>query len=96
MVAQFTGPYEEAGKEIGALVDHKQAAYGNSFAVSGQFLELLYPNGMRVGDYDDALLLIRIFDKLKRIATGATDENSWGDIAGYALLGMRAAKARGE
>ena len=75
--------------EIGALVTEKDKAYGSSFAKAGDFLRLLYPNGLRPEQYGDALLLVRIFDKQMRIATAkdALGENPYRDIAGYGLLG---------
>lgn len=75
--------------EIGALVTEKNAAYGDSFAKCGEFLRLLYPTGIAPGEYDDALALVRIFDKQMRIATrkDAFGESPYRDIAGYGLLG---------
>ena len=83
--------YEELGRQIGNLVDRKQKAYGNSFGFSGEFLKLLYPEGLDPEDYQDALCLIRIFDKCKRIATQkeAFEEDPYKDIAGYGLLGTK-------
>jgi len=85
----MTEKYEELGKQIGALVDEKNKAYGDSFGQVGKFLEILYPNGIPVSAYTDALCIVRIFDKLKRIATNkdAFGESPYRDIAGYALLG---------
>jgi len=82
--------YEDLGKQIGALVDEKNAAYGNSFGQVGDFLKILYPNGIPVDSYTDALCIVRMFDKLKRIATkkDAFGESPYRDIAGYALLGV--------
>jgi hypothetical protein len=81
--------YTRTGTEIGELVAKKNAAYGSSFAKSGDFLKLLYPDGIRPDQYQDALLLVRIFDKQMRIATAkaALDENPYRDIAGYGILG---------
>lgn len=81
--------YERLGTEIGALVDQKNAAYGSSFDRSGKILDILYPHGVDVGNYDDFLAITRILDKLFRIATDkdAFNEDPWMDIAGYALLG---------
>ncbi|QNI34494.1 hypothetical protein H7849_11725 [Alloacidobacterium dinghuense] len=75
--------------EIGALVEKKNAAYGSSFAKSGAFLRLLYPDGIRPEQFDDALLITRVFDKLQRIATDrdALGESPYRDIAGYGILG---------
>lgn len=79
----------ELGTEIGDVVERKNAAYGSSFAKAGPFLRMLYPGGLRVEQFDDALLLVRIFDKLQRIATDrdALGESPYRDIAGYGILG---------
>jgi hypothetical protein len=75
--------------EVGETVAAKGAAYGDAFSVSAQFLEMLFPYGVPVDRYSEVALLVRVFDKLKRIAT-ANDpygESPWLDVAGYALLG---------
>ena len=83
-------PYHKLAQEIADTVVAKQAAYGNSFGVSGQILELLYPNGVPIDQYDDMLCIVRIIDKLKRIATDRDfgGESPYHDIAGYSLLGI--------
>jgi hypothetical protein len=81
----------EIGQYVGEIVTAKNRAYGDSFAKSGAFLRLLYPNGIAPNQYDDALALVRVFDKQMRIAT-ANDpggENPWMDIMGYALLSVK-------
>jgi len=80
--------YEELGRSIGALIQEKQKSYGDSFHKSGEVMKLLFPNGIPPESYVDALALVRIIDKLFRLATdpGYNGENSWGDVAGYALL----------
>lgn len=88
--------FEKIAAEIGKTVTAKNRVYGNSFAKSKDFIQLLYPDGIASSQYDDVLLLARIFDKLVRIANGAEDEeNPYADIAGYAILGvhMKASKA---
>ena len=75
--------------EIAALVEAKNAAYGNSFDKCGDFLRLLWPNGVRPEQYTDLLQLVRMFDKFKRIASGAPGEDPHADLVGYALLGLR-------
>lgn len=84
------GKYKELAERIGNLVDDKNAAYGSSFDQAGDFLKLLYPNGIPVDSYTDMLCVVRIFDKLKRIATrkDAFGESPYGDIVGYGLLGL--------
>jgi len=98
MAKSLMGRYEQLGREVGALVDEKQRAYGNSFGKAGDFLKLLYPTGLRPEQYGDALALVRIFDKCMRIATDkdALGESPFRDIAGYGLLGeMETLKKRG-
>ena len=82
--------FEQIGTETGELVAQKNAAYGSSFAKAGEFLRLLYPNGLRPDQMTDALLLVRMFDKQVRIATApdAFGESPYQDLAGYAILGV--------
>ncbi len=82
--------FEKIGLDIGRLVTEKNQAYGNSFAVSGRFLTLLYPDGIHPDQYEDMLGVARVFDKMKRIATDqdAFGESPWNDIAGYGVLGV--------
>jgi hypothetical protein len=81
--------YREIGKEIGKLVDEKQAAYGDSFGKSGAVMKILYPEGIRPDQIDNALCVVRIIDKLFRIASQpkAFGESPYLDIAGYGILG---------
>ncbi|NRD51194.1 hypothetical protein [Corallococcus exiguus] len=82
--------YGELGAAIGALVTTKQAAYGDSFGKSGAVMRILYPDGIPPERMDDALTVVRVLDKLFRIATDrdALGESPWRDIAGYALLSV--------
>jgi hypothetical protein len=82
--------YLEIATQIGHTVTAKNVAYGNSFAKTGDFLRLLYPEGIQPDQYDDALLLVRIFDKIMRIATDndAFGESPYSDIVGYGILGV--------
>jgi hypothetical protein len=82
--------YKQIGEEIGSLVDEKNAAYGSSFAECHKLLSVLYPNGIQPEQYTDALAIIRVIDKLFRIANkkNAFGESPWNDIAGYAILGV--------
>ena len=83
--------YEELATDIGRLVDAKQTAYGDSFGKSGQVLSILYPDGIPPEKLDDALAVVRIVDKLFRIATDrdALGESPYKDIVGYGLLGLK-------
>lgn len=90
-MAQTSEPdYEALGSDIGRLVDSKQQAYGDSFGKSGKVMRVLYPNGISPAQMDDALTLVRILDKMFRIAQNGTrdpmGESPYRDIAGYALL----------
>jgi hypothetical protein len=81
--------FEQIAAEVGKTVSAKNKVYGDSFGRSSAFLNILYPDGIRNDQYDDILLISRIFDKLMRIATGAKDEeNPYLDVAGYAILGL--------
>ena len=82
------GKYEESGSRLGALVDQKNAAYGDSFRKSGDIIRVLYPQGIDAKQCDDALVMVRIIDKMFRIANQKTafGEDPWQDISGYALL----------
>jgi hypothetical protein len=75
--------------EIGNLLVEKNKAYGYSFQTAGHALAILYPNGIRPDQYVDALCIVRIWDKLMRIATDrdALGESPYRDVAGYAILG---------
>lgn len=88
------GDYRELGLEIGALVEEKQAAYGDSFGKSGEVLRILYPNGIPTERLGDALAVARVVDKLFRVATNrdALGESPWRDIAGYSLLSVARAE----
>lgn len=82
--------YVKLAQDIGQLVTDKQAAYGDSFNKSQQIIKILYPNGIKPENYGDLLTIIRMIDKLFRIATSknAYGESPYRDIAGYALLGL--------
>lgn len=80
--------YVTKAEEIGHMVADKQIAYGDSFGQSHKVAEVLYPNGVSKEQMKDFLTVIRVIDKLFRIANKkeAFNENPWQDIAGYALL----------
>lgn len=84
------GKFQKAAQEVGDLVEEKNKAYGNSFGEAGQILRVLYPHGVQPDQYDDLLCVVRILDKLKRIATAkdAFGESPYKDICGYGLLGL--------
>jgi len=88
--------FKELGNRVGELVDEKNAAYGNSFGEAGEFLKILYPDGINPDQYTDMLCVVRIFDKMKRIATkkDAFGESPYQDIVGYALLGLNLSEGK--
>ena len=61
--------YAVLGNQVGQLVEKKQAAYGDSFGKSGEVMRILYPAGIPPEKLDDALTVVRVVDKLFRIAT---------------------------
>ena len=82
--------FERLGYDIGRLVASKQLQYGDSFNKAGKVLAILYPDGISVEQMTDALCVVRIIDKLFRIASYKDSEESpYKDIAVYALLGAR-------
>ena len=81
--------YADRGRAIGAMVDRKQREYGDSYHRAEGVIRALWPDGIPVESYMDALAVVRVIDKLFRIAAGKQgDEDPWKDIAGYGLLGM--------
>ncbi|MBA4495119.1 hypothetical protein ACFO25_10010 [Paenactinomyces guangxiensis] len=82
------GRYETLGQRIGQLVDRKQKEYGDSWGKAAGILEKLYPDGVKPEHYHNMLGIVRVIDKLSRIANGNQgEENAWADLAGYGLLG---------
>ena len=90
-----TKSFTELAKDIGQLVESKNKAYGSAFDKCGDFLRVLYPEGIKPEQYKDMLCIVRVFDKLMRIATSyeGTEEkkvDAYSDLMGYGLLGLRA------
>lgn len=94
------GAFSTLGASVGALVDGKQRQYGDSFGRAGEVLRVLYPAGIASHQFDDALAVVRVVDKLFRIAQRGADgrdlggESPWRDVAGYGLLGAARDEAR--
>ena len=85
--------FEEIGAEIGKLVADKNKKYGNSYAEAHKVIEALYPDGIKVDQYPDALVLIRVVDKLFRISKGDEgEESAWKDIAGYGIAMVKSSE----
>ena len=83
-------PVERVSREIWSLTIEKRKAYGDSFSKSADVLRLLYPDGVSPDQYTDMLAIVRVVDKLFRLANkkDAFGESPWRDICGYALLGV--------
>lgn len=83
-----TPNFKEIGTNIGELVADKNKNYGNSFMHSGEIMKFLFPNGVPPEKYIIMLALVRILDKIFRLATNPkyNNENCWKDIAGYCVL----------
>jgi hypothetical protein len=75
---------------IGHTLQQKNLAYGDSFSKTPKLLEILYPDGVRPEQYPNMLTLVRMLDKINRIAnqdSRTTDaEDPFTDLAGYAIL----------
>lgn len=67
---------------------YEEIAYGDSFNKSKEIIKILYPNGISIENYENFLTIIRIIDKLFRVANkpDAFGEDPWEDIARYGLL----------
>ena len=81
--------FEQAGRDIGNVVDEKQKQYGDMISAMGPMLRILYPDGIKPTQYNDLAIVVRILDKIGRITkgNGQGDESPYKDIAGYGLLG---------
>ena len=88
--------WEDIAAEVGALVKAKNEAYGSSFQRAGEVMRILYPHGVSPENLDDALTIVRVLDKLFRVATkkDAFGESPWRDVIGYALLAVARDEAR--
>lgn len=78
------------GTRVGELVAQKNAAYGDSIRMAAKCMQLIFPNGIPVEKIPDALMIVRILDKLNRIANHkeAFNESPYTDITGYGILGI--------
>ncbi len=86
------------GRSIGELCHEKSKAYGDSIQSSAKIMKTLYPNGVPVESYMNVLVIVRIIDKLMRIATDkdAFGESPFKDIAGYAIRMIEIEEAKND
>lgn len=86
---------QELCELLGSLVTDKQRQYGDSVAKTTEQLRILWPAGIQVHHYGDMQLVVRILDKLCRVAargpegTDLGGESPYLDLAGYGILGVR-------
>lgn len=82
--------FHQVARDMASLVVSKQQSYGDSFGKSGDVLRSLYPHGIPPDGLTDALTVVRVVDKLFRVAhhKHAFGESPWRDILGYALLAV--------
>jgi len=76
-------------RDVVVIVEEKNKEYGSAFQKVSEILAILFPNGIPTSKYHDVAILIRVFDKICRIAS-ANDKDvkkdAWLDITGYGLL----------
>lgn len=89
------GPMDALARKIGALVEEKHEKYGRSYEKTPLIMRILYPEGIQVDAFPNALGIVRTLDKLCRIASGndgAYGESAWDDVMGYGALGAALSK----
>lgn len=74
------------GQKLGGTVYEKNIRYGSAYKSTAACMKILYPQGIKPSELQDATIMVRVLDKLARIANGHFDD-SWSDIAGYGLIG---------
>ena len=62
--------FKKITDDLAQILSIKDEAYGNAFDKTTQSLSLLYPNGIKVEQYKDLHVIIRMLDKISRIARG--------------------------
>ena len=82
--------FEKIAIDLSTILSMKNEAYGNAFDKTTQILTLLYPTGIKVEQFKDVHVLIRMLDKLSRIArdNDPMGESPYMDIAGYSILAL--------
>ena len=80
--------YEKLAMEIATLLQQKNAAYGSAFEKTTDILKQLYPKGIPIDSYKDVHVIVRVLDKISRIAQNNDPfgEDPWKDICGYSIL----------
>ena len=80
---------KQTASDVAIIVEEKNREYGSAFQKVSHILSVLFPNGIPTSKYHDVAILVRVLDKICRIAS-ANDKNvkkdAWLDITGYGLL----------
>ncbi len=84
----MSSKFEEIAMNIASILEEKNKAYGAAFDKTTQILQLLYPKGIPLESYPDVHVIVRVLDKLSRIAQNQDPfgESPWLDITGYGIL----------
>ena len=82
--------FEKIASDLSTILSMKNEAYGNAFDKTTEILKLLYPNGITVEQYKDVHVIIRMLDKISRIArdNDPFGESPYKDLAGYSILAL--------
>lgn len=84
------GLFTDKALQLAQLVKDKREAYGDSFGRTEKLFHILYPDGVPTEQFKNALFILRVLDKICRLANnGDSDpmnEDPVVDIAGYALV----------
>jgi hypothetical protein len=82
--------FKKITDDLATILSIKDEAYGNAFDKTTHILSLLYPNGIKVEQYKDLHVVIRMLDKISRIArdNDPLGESPYMDIAGYSILSL--------
>ncbi len=80
--------FVQIATQLGQLLEQKNSAYGDAFAKTTKILELLYPDGISIAQYKDIHVIVRMLDKISRIArdNDPMGESPYLDLAGYGIL----------
>lgn len=88
--------FKDVTDALGALVEEKNAAYGDATRTGAEAMKALYPNGVTPEQYERFGYCLLVWHKLSRLATkpDAFGENPIHDIAGYSVLALAREKER--
>ena len=77
-------------EEAVIINEKKEAEYGNSYMKVANMLEILYPNGISIDNFNDFLSISKILEKIARLSSDGNVNNLdiYRDVAGYALIGI--------